>query len=107
MNAVTAVTSLICFLCARATRDSSLLTFSNVKVNTLTIPVRPCIYLFNNIIVKTLFFLSDVDECVLGTHECADVCVNTIGAYTCRCSDPGLTLGTDGFQCVGKTSSHL
>ena len=34
-----------------------------------------------------MFFISDVDECDLGTHKCPahSECVNTQGNYKCRC----------------------
>ena len=46
---------------------------------------------------------TDVDECTEGTHQCQQVCQNTIGSYTCGCND-GFILDTDGRSCNGKNS---
>ncbi|CAB4036380.1 partial, partial [Paramuricea clavata] len=42
---------------------------------------------------------TDLDECVLGTHNCSvnGLCTNTIGSYTCRCNT-GYT--GNGFICT-------
>ena len=45
--------------------------------------------------------LSDIDECVTGTHRCSKfaTCDNTRGSYTCECL-PGY-IG-NGTQCSGR-----
>ena len=43
---------------------------------------------------------NDVNECQLETDNCAQVCTNTPGSYTCGC-DPGYELDGDGFSCNG------
>ena len=42
----------------------------------------------------------DIDECALGTHNCAHSCSNSLGSYTCSCRD-GFELGQDGRTCKG------
>jgi hypothetical protein len=48
----------------------------------------------------------DLDECTLGTHNCSDVCTNTVGGFTCSCL-PGTTrvLGTDGVTCSDPSNA--
>ena len=46
-------------------------------------------------LVFTLFFLSDIDECVETDHGCSQVCTNTPGLFYCNCQR--------GFQRVGTT----
>ena len=50
--------------------------------------------------VFLLFSLLDVDECSKESHTCDDAaeCINTHGAYTCKCL-PGYT--GDGYDCSG------
>ena len=43
---------------------------------------------------------SDINECSLESINCAQVCTNTPGSYTCGC-DPGYELDGDGFSCNG------
>ena len=43
---------------------------------------------------------SDVDECSSNNDDCAQVCTNTPGSYTCGCN-PGYELDGDGFSCNG------
>lgn len=43
----------------------------------------------------------DINECVLGTDMCAQICNNTIGSYTCQCRI-GFTLNSDGRGCGGE-----
>ncbi len=57
--------------------------------------------------------LSDVDECALAPAvppiicicappaPCEALCVNTVGSYTCGCTD-GYVLNSDDFTCDGK-----
>ena len=40
----------------------------------------------------------DIDECALGTHQCAHRCNNNIGSYTCSCQT-GYALNADGQHC--------
>ena len=45
--------------------------------------------------------ISDIDECVAGTHNCSKdtVCKNTKGGFKCECK-AGFT--EDGHNCTGK-----
>ena len=49
-----------------------------------------------------LYFLADVDECSLKTHDCDSnaICNNTGGSFTCKCDGNALYYGD------GKTCSH-
>lgn len=54
-------------------------------------------------IVTTLPFpllYSDIDECEENSDDCSQLCSNTIGSFTCDCSDE-LVLATDGKTCKG------
>ncbi len=43
----------------------------------------------------------DIDECLTGTHTCQYQCVNTFGAYECKCP-PGMSINfKDNRTCVG------
>ncbi len=47
-------------------------------------------------------FITDIDECVEGTDDCADansMCANIPGSFTCTC-DPGYS--GDGTACIGE-----
>ena len=52
---------------------------------------------------RCIIFL-DINECVDTTHNCAQVCTNTAGSFTCSCNS-GYTLAADGHSCEGKTLS--
>ena len=45
----------------------------------------------------------DNNECLLGTHNCEQHCVNTVGSFRCEC-DSGylLTNSSDRVSCIGK-----
>ena len=45
--------------------------------------------------------LKDLDECVLGTDTCSDICVNKPGGYECAC--PSGHALEDERYCVGET----
>ena len=47
---------------------------------------------------------SDIDECVVGTHQCEHNCTNTVGSYICSCRD-GYSLSADGRRCNGMEVS--
>ena len=48
----------------------------------------------------------DIDECGLGTHQCAQDCSDTVGSYTCSCRT-GYTLNADGRHCDGMIAILL
>ena len=41
----------------------------------------------------------DIDECAEGTDDCAQVCVNEGGSYSCSCPS-GYQLASDGRRCT-------
>ncbi len=43
----------------------------------------------------------DDDECLLGTDNCEQVCVNTVGVFECECGS-GYQLKSDGANCTGS-----
>ena len=43
---------------------------------------------------------ADVNECTAETHQCQQVCQNTIGSYMCTCNS-GFVLDGDGRTCRG------
>ena len=43
---------------------------------------------------------SDVGECLIGTHNCSQLCVELEGRYKCKCND-GYKLGDDQVTCIG------
>ena len=51
----------------------------------------------------SLCFVTDVDECSLGIHECPDenICVNSYGGYRCVCPR-GFKMTKPDMKCVGK-----
>ena len=53
-----------------------------------------------------VFFSSDIDECTDGTNNCAQVCINTEGGFTCGCNI-GYLLDTDGITCNGMEKSFV
>ena len=42
----------------------------------------------------------DIDECALGTHNCAQKCVDAILVFSCEC-EFGYTTTDEGFTCTG------
>ena len=51
--------------------------------------------------LKCLLFCADIDECKLDSDQCAQTCINTIGSYTCSCSE-GYLLNGDRRGCSGE-----
>ncbi|XP_060555257.1 fibrillin-1-like isoform X3 [Ruditapes philippinarum] len=41
---------------------------------------------------------SDIDECASNTHDCEQLCMNSLGSYQCACQ-PGYVLNTNGSSC--------
>ena len=45
---------------------------------------------------------SDINECVLGTSDCTQLCNNTVGSYVCSCNT-GYTLDpNNNHACYGE-----
>jgi fibulin 1/2 len=49
--------------------------------------------------VRVAYTTEDIDECAQSLHNCAHVCTNTPGSYTCSCNS-GFTLADDGRTCT-------
>ena len=62
-------------------------------------------FYFNNLL-SSIQFASDVDECMVGKHNCDGKCQNTIGSYRCLCS-VGYKLGADGRTCEGNKLNYI
>ena len=48
----------------------------------------------------------EINECVLGTSGCTQICNNTIGSYICSCNT-GYNLGVDNHTCDGKDQANF
>ena len=55
---------------------------------------------YNNHIIIILYTRIDIDECSMNVDECNQYCNNTVGSYTCNCTD-GYILDNE-FHCSGK-----
>ena len=53
----------------------------------------------------TLINYIDIDECDEDTHNCTQMCTNTIGSYVCSC-EPGYRLDLDNAGCSGKCTYY-
>ena len=49
-------------------------------------------------------FLTDIDECIEGTSDCAQNCINTIGSYNCSCETGFILINQD--RCEGCVNIH-
>lgn len=47
---------------------------------------------------------ADIDECLIGTDLCEQICSNTVGSYECSCTDG---YNESGFNCIGKIGRSL
>ena len=52
-----------------------------------------------------IIYFSDIDECILGMHNCSDDrdCVDLMGGFVCQCHNEGYELADDGVTCIGET----
>ena len=57
-------------------------------------------------LVSTLILHTDIDECSEGISGCSQLCINTIGSYSCGCLN-GYHLGSDNHTCLGKVFNAL
>ena len=55
----------------------------------------------DDISIDNVYFITDVDECTYGTHNCHQdaTCQNTDGSFTCTCKSGYTGNGTD---CIRK-----
>ena len=47
------------------------------------------------------YYYTDIDECMLGTNGCSQLCTNTISSFMCKCLT-GYELLPDNKTCIGK-----
>lgn len=52
-----------------------------------------------------MFSLLDIDECMMGTHDCSQICSNNEGSFTCGCP-AGYLLAADRKTCIGLYSIY-
>ena len=52
-------------------------------------------------------FISDIDECAMGSAECNHYCRNTAGNYYCTCYGSGYRLQDDNSTCLSKLAVRL
>ena len=48
-----------------------------------------------------LLYFIDIGECLIGSYNCSQICVELDGGYECNCSS-GYELRDDGFTCEGS-----
>lgn len=73
--------------------------FLLVKISTCTVNV----YSLSCTLMNTV---SDVNECVEDTDDCAQVCIDIDLGYTCSCQS-GYRLASDGRGCDGKARNLM
>lgn len=57
--------------------------------------------LYNHSINYSLLHTSkDINECLEGSDNCVQICINDIGSFHCNCS-PGFNLSINGSICEG------
>ena len=56
--------------------------------------------------VMTFIFFIDFDECSSSSHDCEDICENTVGSYICAC-DQGYALDNNGRTCSISCGGRL
>lgn len=61
--------------------------------------------IFKKLAMYILVFLTDVDECSNGTHNCDQLCINIIGGFSCSCEE-GYMLTNDSISCKGTTDFY-
>ena len=44
--------------------------------------------------------VAEINECLLGIHNCMQVCENVNGSFACSC-ETGYALNPDGYTCRG------
>ena len=70
----------------------------------------PCPQCLMYIQYSTICVAVDVDECQF-SDECVtlhgNLCLNTVGSYTCDCIANGFQLGVSGHSCEGARSNDM
>ena len=49
----------------------------------------------------TNYYALDINECTMNNGGCAQLCINTLGSYSCHC-EVGYNLTIDGHNCTGE-----
>ena len=58
------------------------------------------------VLKAVIILLIDIDECALGTHQCAQNCSNAVGSYTCSCRT-GYRLSSDRQTCISEFDINI
>ena len=54
--------------------------------------------------VATVHFFIDINECAESIDNCAQICTDTDGSYTCSC-EAGYDLASNGHGCNGENNN--
>ena len=52
--------------------------------------------------MRTIVFISDINECSVLNGGCEDTCMNTVGSFECSCSTVGHQVHENGINCIGR-----
>ena len=76
------------------------------EIHKYTLCIIIYLYLHINEYAYFVSILSDTDECSNGTHNCSQICTNTIGSFLCECNN-GFLLEFDGATCNGMQKQFV
>lgn len=75
-----------------------------------------CVFIYNsykchyNVISYSLAacytFNLDIDECMLNTHQCDQLCINTVGLHACSCQED-FYLAPNGRSCIPSCGGYF
>ena len=69
-------------------------------INTIILRLSHC----HNWLATFFLFIIDIDECAESRDNCAQICTDTDGSYTCSC-EAGYDLASDGRGCNGENNN--
>ena len=99
INPVKMEARVVVLMCVHVPKDGQAQHVKQVCISTIiTLIASQCIQKCNHFIIH-----SDVDECSSSAlNNCNQQCTNTIGSYTCSCTDGGYRLSLAGHTCIGR-----